>query len=97
MNRRLYHMLRFKQLNVNLKKEYWTANQMEETLITNYDCVDKEDWKRYMDIVKKTHYSLEEISKEEMQHCYKCYKKSLILIILLMTFLQSLINFCDTM
>ena len=75
MNRRLYHMLRFKQLNVNLKKEYWTDNQMEETLITNYDCVDKEDWKRYMDIVKKTHYSLEEISNEEMQHCYKCYKK----------------------
>ena len=78
MNKRVYHMLRTKQagrLEKNLKKGYWTDQKMEEELVAAYDLVNEEEWRRYMQIVKKMHYSKEEISVEEMQHCYYCYKK----------------------
>ncbi len=78
MNQRIYHMVRLKDLKnpeSNLQKGYWTDVRMEEKLIEYYDCVEKEDWKRYMDIVKKMHYSKEVISKEDMRHCYNCYRK----------------------
>lgn len=78
INKRMYRMLRLnsaKYPGKNLKKGYWTDVKMEEELIASYDFIDKEDWERYMSIVKKMHYSLEDISSEEMQHCYKCYKR----------------------
>lgn len=78
INKRMFHMLRLKSAkhpSKNLQKGYWTDTKMEEELIALYDFVDKEDWKLYMEIVKKMHYSLEDISTEEMIHCYNCYKK----------------------
>lgn len=78
INQRIYHLVRLKDLKnpkSNLSKGYWTDARMEEKLIEYFDCVEKEDWKHYMDIVKKMHYSKEAISEEEMQHCHNCYRK----------------------
>ncbi len=68
MNRHIYRRLRWK------KRGYMNDDAYLQALIEHYDTVAPEDWKRYMDIVKKVHYSKDEISEEEMMHCYQCYK-----------------------
>ena len=78
INRRIYRMLRIKLAmysEKNFKRGYWTDAKMEAELIAAFDFVSEEEWRRYMEIVKKMHYSHEEISVEEMDHCYACYKK----------------------
>jgi hypothetical protein len=47
---------------------------MEELLIATYPILSEEEWRQYMEIAKKMYFSKEEISEEEMMHCYHCYK-----------------------
>ncbi|MBQ8626959.1 MAG: transglutaminase domain-containing protein, partial [Agathobacter sp.] len=70
INKRIYRVLR---LTKPLKGQLTDA-QYEQILVETYTKVSAEEWARYMDIVKKMHYSHEEISHEEMMHCYWCYK-----------------------
>lgn len=73
INRRMYYLLRLRN------PKLWFAGKMsdivyEENLREQYPEVSAEDWKKYMDIVKKNHYSKEKATLEEMQYCYECYK-----------------------
>ena len=70
MNRRIYRVLRLRSPFM----EKLTDRKYEKALMQVYAKVPEEDWTRYMEIVKKAHYSLEDISTEEMLHCYNCYK-----------------------
>lgn len=75
MNRRMYYGLRLRN------PKLWFAAKMsdkmyEEALIEYYPKVSAEDWEKFMDIVKKNHYSKEKTTVEEMQFCYDCYTKS---------------------
>ena len=47
----------------------------EDALIFVFSKVKAEDWQEYMRVIQKMHYSKEELSQEEMTHCYVCYKK----------------------
>lgn len=74
MNRRIYRILRIKN------PSFWFAGAMtdaayERALKEYFAELLPEEWGRYMEIVKKNHYSHETISTEEMQYCYECYKK----------------------
>lgn len=74
MNRRIYRILCIQT------PRFWFAGKMtdgayKQALIESFAEVSTEDWERYMEIVKKNHYSNEEISTEEMQLCYSCYEK----------------------
>ncbi len=77
MNRRIYLMLRLKWVGKVDKMPvsgYLTDVEFGELLKETFTSVSTEDWEKYMEIVKKMHYSEETISEEEMLHCYKCYK-----------------------
>lgn len=72
INRRMYYML------IICNPKLWFAGKMtdimyEEALIEYYPVVSAEHWERFMDIVKKNHYSKEKPTVEEMQFCYDCY------------------------
>ena len=74
MNRRIYHMLRIRN------PKLWLTGKLsdvayEKALAETFPEVSQEEWAGYMEIVKKNHYSYEEITTEEMQYCYECYKK----------------------
>lgn len=88
INRRIYGYvwLRFWKKNKNMRVLYKKLRDktlcdteygmlLEET----FSNVSKEDWKKYMEIVKKMYYSKQEITEEEMWHCYKCYNNLLYL------------------
>jgi hypothetical protein len=47
---------------------------MEELLIVTYPILSEEEWRQYMEIAKKMYFSKEEITEEEMMHCYHCYE-----------------------
>ena len=73
INRRMYRMLRLQN------PKLWFTGKMsdieyEDALANQYTEISKEEWKQFMEIVKKNHYSKEMISIEEMMYCYKCYK-----------------------
>lgn len=75
INRRMYRRLRL------CNPKLWLVRKMsdieyEEALIERYPDRSPEEWKRFMDVVKKNHYSRDEISEEEMLYCYECYKES---------------------
>ena len=53
-----------------------TDKKYEAALGKRFSAVSEEEWKKYMEIVKKNHYSDEILSIEEMQFCYACYKKA---------------------
>lgn len=77
MNRRIYRMLRLKNLGRVHKipwSGYLTDVEYGAMLKETFSCISESDWDTYMEIAKKMYYSMEEISEEEMQHCYKCYK-----------------------
>jgi hypothetical protein len=74
INRRLYYMLRFSSVNIWFRKR-WTDEEYRNALVERFIDVEADAWDRYMDIVKKNHYSHEVITIEEMQHCYDCYTK----------------------
>lgn len=74
INRRLYYMLRISKGKVWFVRK-WTDAEYQDVLINEFTGVSEEQWKRYMEIVKKNYYSHETISPEEMQYCYECYKK----------------------
>ena len=75
MNRRLYIALRITNWPNGLMRK-WTDNQYRDVLVKGFTDVSEEEWDRYMDIVKKNHYSYETISTEEMQYVYECYRKT---------------------
>ena len=56
------------------KRKYSDA-EYETALITAYTQLSADKWHKYMQIVRKMHYSMEDISVEEMEYCYGCYKK----------------------
>lgn len=75
INRRMYRGLRLRN------PKLWFAGKMtdvdyEAALKEQYSHVSASEWERFMDIVKKNHYSKEKISAEEMQYCFNCYRKS---------------------
>ena len=75
INRRLYIALRITNWPNGLMRK-WTDNQYRDVLVKGFTDVSEEEWDRYMDIVKKNHYSYETISTEEMQYVYECYRKT---------------------
>ena len=70
INKRVYRIVCFG----HLFGEQITDAKLEQILVKTYPQVKPEEWARYMEIVKKMHYSHEEISRQEMMHCYWCYK-----------------------
>ncbi|MBE5888543.1 MAG: transglutaminase domain-containing protein [Lachnospiraceae bacterium] len=70
MNKRIARIMRI----TNWKNGQLTDAMLEEVLKKNYPQVSEDDWNRYMEIVKKMHYSKEQITHEEMMHVYWCYK-----------------------
>lgn len=70
MNRRIARIMRL----TNFKSGQLTDERLEEVLKKTYPQVSEAEWTRYMEIVKKMHYSNEKISHEEMMHVYWCYK-----------------------
>lgn len=76
INKRIYNTLKRRSLDnaVRLmKKKNMSDVVYEELLKKTFAQVSIDDWSKYMEIVKKAHYSKEPISVEEMQHCYSCY------------------------
>ena len=70
MHRRVYRYLRLRKGCLRGLRD----NEMEELLIVTYPCLSEEEWRQYMEIAKKMYFSKEEISEEEMMHCYHCYE-----------------------
>ena len=69
IHRRMYGYLRIRKgLLKGLRDK-----EFEELLIETFKEVSKEDWQLYMEVAKKMHFSKEDISEEEMLHCYRCY------------------------
>ena len=73
INRRLYRNIRL------WNPKLWVTGKMsdilyEEALKKQYPQVSNEEWKRFMEIVKKNHYSDETVTVEEMHYCYTCYQ-----------------------
>ena len=78
MNRRLYRRLLLSKRGFSIhifRKGKGSDAEYETALIATYTQVSPDKWHRYMQIVRKTHYSMEDISVEEMEYCYGCYKK----------------------
>ncbi len=71
IHRRTYYMLRIRAPYLTS----WSDGDVEEALVRYYPQLGKKEWARYMEIVKKMHYSKESISEEEMMFCYYCYEK----------------------
>lgn len=74
INRRMYHTLRIRSPKLWISGKL-TDIEYEKTLKEHYPEISEEEWKQFMDIVKKNHYSHEKITVEEMQYCYNCYQK----------------------
>ena len=74
INRRIYNKLRLRIVGGWFGKN-WTDVEYKKALIENFSQVNAMEWEKYMDIVKKNHYSNEDTSVEEMEYCYSCYKK----------------------
>ena len=70
MHRRVYKYLRIRKSVLKDLRD----KEIEGLLIDTFVEITSEDWQHYMEIVKKMHYSEEDISEEEMMHCYECYK-----------------------
>ncbi|MBQ2901494.1 MAG: hypothetical protein IJE49_06550 [Agathobacter sp.] len=75
INRRLYFKLRLIQVGSWFQRK-WTDAAYRDALVKQFTDIGEKEWDRFMDIVKKNHYSHETISVEEMQYCYECYKKA---------------------
>lgn len=75
MNRRMYIMLRISNWPNGFMKK-WSDMEYRNVLVKSFSEVSEEEWDKYMEIVKKNHYSHETISVEEMQYVYECYKKT---------------------
>lgn len=76
MNRRIYVLIQFKHFGKCkgfLRRKQLSDSAYETLLKEIFTGVSESDWTEYMRIAKKMHYSLEEISYEEMMHCYQCY------------------------
>ena len=76
INRRMYQLLRLRN------PKLWLLGKLsdvayEKALIDNYTMISEDEWKQFMEIVKKNHYSREAITVEEMQYVYECYKKAM--------------------
>ena len=63
MNRNMYKRLRMKG---KILGSHLTDAEYEKVLCETFPQFTKEEWTRYMDIVKKATFSIEEISEEEM-------------------------------
>ena len=70
MNKRISRMIRI----TNRKNGQLTDARLEVLLKEKYPKIAEDDWTRYMEIVKKMHYSREKITEDEMMHVYWCYK-----------------------
>ncbi len=84
INRRIYRYLWLHGLKAIGKENVLKAGLYRRTLSDmeygmlleeTFSAVSKEDWRTYMEIVKKMYYSKQEITEDEMMHCYRCYKK----------------------
>lgn len=75
IHRRLYRRLRFSKVG-NWFQRRWSDTECKEALVERFVDVEEAAWDKYMDIVKKNHYSHDSISVEEMEFCYDCYKKA---------------------
>lgn len=75
INRRMYRRIRLCNPKLWFAKNLSDADY-EKALKEQYSHMSKKEWEDFMNIVKKNHYSKDEISVEEMQYCYACYKKS---------------------
>lgn len=71
IHRRIYAYLRIRKGSFGGK---FKDQEMEEYLIHAFTQVSEPEWQQYMEIAKKMHYSKEELSVEEMMHCYHCYE-----------------------
>lgn len=69
INRRIY-----RRLPKGLSRGRMTDAEYEKKLADTYHKVTPEDWKRYMQVVKKVAFSREEVSDEEMRLCLTVYR-----------------------
>ena len=74
INRRMYRTLRLRNPKLWFAKKM-SDKEYENALIVQYPALSEAEWRQFMDIVKKNHFSKEKITVEEMQFCYDCYKK----------------------
>jgi hypothetical protein len=66
MNRRIY-----KHIRNRVPK---TDAQYLQRLIRNYPAVSREDWEQFLVIVQKVSFSVEEVTHEEVEFCYRIYR-----------------------
>lgn len=69
INRRIY-----RRLPKGLSRGRMTDAEYEKKLADTYHKVTPEDWKRYMQVVKKVAFSREAVSDEEMRLCLTVYR-----------------------
>ncbi|MBP3338189.1 MAG: transglutaminase domain-containing protein [Lachnospiraceae bacterium] len=72
INRKIYKKLRF---TGKVSKSLITDLEYEEILKENYIDISKEDWDKYMKIVKASAFSNNNFTEEEMNFCYEIYCK----------------------
>ena len=53
---------------------YRTNAEYMECLIKSFPTISAKDWSKFMEITGKVAYSLEAVSKEEMEFCYRIYR-----------------------
>lgn len=71
INRRIYQKAK---LTGKILKLSPRDDEFEQSLVKHYPQVSKENWGRYMDIVKAAAFSKRRFSVEEMEFCYEIYK-----------------------
>ncbi len=72
MNRRIYKKVRLSQSPAGA---HMKDREYESLLRERYKEIEPEDWKKYMDIVKKAAFSADGLKEEEAMFCYGIYKK----------------------
>lgn len=72
INRRLYRILCLSNVDRWFGKK-WNDLEYQKALEKQFTVLSTQEWQKYMDIVKKNHYSKETITTEEMKYCYDCY------------------------
>lgn len=72
INRRIYNKLRRMG---KIRKRYVTDTEYEEILGAVFTKADADEWRHYMEIVKKAAFSDVDISKNEAYFCHKIYQR----------------------
>ena len=72
INRRIYVKLKKKGKLIGMKS---SDMAYKEVLVKTYPLVSKEEWDKYMDIVREMAFSKNEGTVEDMEYCYEIYMR----------------------